>query len=169
MSEQFADHGRTLPLERAYTAFVWGVPDPPMGKIETNIARSSHNRLKMAVVRSGGRFAITRYKVTAPRNFTGGLACKVLCRLETGRTHQIRVHMAHIGHPLIGDPDYGQGYKTKANRLPEDSRTALKRLKRQALHAHLLVITHPESGEIMRFESALPADLSNLFDNLTEN
>ena len=169
LSEQFADHGRNGPLERAYTALVWGVPEPLKGTIETNIARSPHNRLRMAVVRSGGRHAITHYQATSPGGVAGGLASKVTCRLETGRTHQIRVHMAHIGYPLIGDPEYGQGFKTKAKRLSEKAQKALGDFSRQALHAHLLVISHPESGEIMRFESDLPADLKHLLNILTEN
>jgi len=169
LSEQFADHGRNGPLERAYTAFVWGVPDPLKATIATQIARSSHNRLKMAVAGSGGRHAVTHYKVVSPPGgIAGGLASQVTCRLETGRTHQIRVHMAHIGHPLIGDPEYGQGFKTKMNLLPEPARKALSMFNRQALHASLLVISHPESGDILRFESDLPADLQRLFKLLTE-
>lgn len=168
LSEQFADHGRNGPLERAYTAFVWGVPEPFRGTVETNIARSQHNRLRMAVTRSGGRHAITHYAAFNLEGMADGLVSKVTCRLETGRTHQIRVHMAHIGFPLVGDPEYGQGFKTKAKKLPDTAREALEAFNRQALHAHLLVISHPESGEIMRFESDLPADLTNLFDILAK-
>ncbi|MEM8811674.1 MAG: RluA family pseudouridine synthase [Pseudomonadota bacterium] len=169
LSAQFADHGRSGSLERAYTAFVWGVPDPLRGTIRTNIARSSHNRLRMSVIASGGRSAVTHYHATRPGAGNIGLACRAICRLETGRTHQIRVHMAHIGHPLLGDREYGQGYSTKAARLPDRARRALKRLNRQALHAHLLAFSHPLHGEVLRFESALPADLAELSESLTEN
>lgn len=168
LSEQFADHGRNGPLERAYTALVWGVPEPHRGTIDTHIARSPHNRLKMAVVRAGGRHAITHYQTETLGGFANGLGARVTCRLETGRTHQIRVHLAHIGHPLIGDPEYGLGFKTKIRKLPEGARVAIETFDRQALHAHLLVFAHPASDEIMRFESELPADLSHLFGVLTE-
>lgn len=87
------------------------------------------------------------------------VASSVHCNLETGRTHQIRVHLSHIGHPLIGDPDYGAAFKTKANRLPEEARKVVSEFSRQALHAYLLQFEHPRSGEIMRFEAELPADM----------
>jgi len=90
----------------------------------------------------------------------------VRCELETGRTHQIRVHMAHIGHPLLGDQLYGSGFKTKANRLGEDAQAALLALRRQALHATILGFEHPRTGEFLRFESPLPADLERLLESL---
>jgi 23S rRNA pseudouridine1911/1915/1917 synthase len=92
----------------------------------------------------------------------GALASTVECRLETGRTHQIRVHMAHIGHPVVGDPDYAQAFRTKANRLPEPLKTMAKDFPRQALHAKLLAFSHPVTGEMMRFEAPMPADMTAL-------
>lgn len=162
LSAQFADHGRTGPLERAYTALAWGVPDRPRGTITTGIDRSTKNREKMAVVPEGrGRLAITHFEVME----TFGrepIASLVECRLETGRTHQIRVHMAHLGHPILGDDVYGSGFRTKASKLPETASRALAALGRQALHARLLGFEHPVSGESLVFESPLPADLAAL-------
>jgi 23S rRNA pseudouridine1911/1915/1917 synthase len=168
LAEQFADHGRTGPLERAYAAVVWGVPSRRSGTVEAPLARSAHNREKMAVVREEqGRTAITHYEVeeTLPPG-PEPVASLVRCELETGRTHQIRVHMAHLGHPLLGDDLYGSGFKTKANRLGEEQREALARLGRQALHAAVLGFEHPRTGEHLRFESALPGDMSALLEAL---
>jgi 23S rRNA pseudouridine1911/1915/1917 synthase len=94
------------------------------------------------------------------------LASLVECHLETGRTHQIRVHMAHIGHPLLGDAVYGGGFKTKANLLPDDARKVVNGFKRQALHAYMLQFEHPRTGEIMRFEAPLPDDMMALVEAL---
>jgi 23S rRNA pseudouridine1911/1915/1917 synthase len=164
LSAQFADHGRTGPLERAYRAIVWGRPDRASGTIEANLDRSTHARDKMAVVRAGrGREAITHWALE--QSFgdpKAPIASLLTCRLETGRTHQIRVHMAHTGHPLLGDATYGSGFKTKEKHLPEDAQAALKRLDRQALHAAELGFAHPRSGEFMHFESKLPTDFEDL-------
>lgn len=165
LSAQFADHGRTGPLERAYLAFCWGAPEPKRGTVEAALARSNANREKMAIVSpERGRHAVTHYRVEESYQGEGrdALASLVRCELETGRTHQIRVHLAHLHHPLIGDHAYGAGFKTKVARLPEDARTLVAGLRRQALHATLLQFAHPRSGEVLRFESPLPADLAAL-------
>lgn len=169
LSAQFADHGRTGDLERGYLAIVWGVPDRRRGTIDAPVARSPQNPEKMAV-RRGGREAITHYELI--QTFADGegrpLASLVECRLETGRTHQIRVHLAHIGHPLLGDTVYGSGFRSKERLLTERQREALEGLGRQALHAYLLALRHPSSGEVLRFESDLPGDMRALIDALTE-
>lgn len=168
LSEQFADHGRTGALERAYSALVWGAPSGRKGTVDAPLARSLSNRLKIAVVRSkesrGGKEAITHWtlKTRFGAGDTDAVASLIECRLETGRTHQIRVHMAHIGHPLVGDADYGAHFKTKAQRLPEHARDVAGRFRRQALHAGLLAFEHPVTSEIKRFESPLPADFAEL-------
>jgi 23S rRNA pseudouridine1911/1915/1917 synthase len=168
LSAQFADHGRTGALERAYLAFVWGVPQPERGTIEAAIARHASSRERMAITAGEhGRHAVTRYAVE--EHYPDGAdptASLVRCTLETGRTHQIRVHMAHLRHPLIGDALYGAGFRTKIARLPEAARALVETLGRQALHATLLQFEHPTSGEIMRFESDLPPDLARLQQSL---
>ena len=163
LAAQFADHGRTGPLERAYLAFVWGAPARPKGTIDKPIDRHPQARDKMAV-RAGGRPAVTHWEVLEPYPGTGGdtVASLLKCRLETGRTHQIRVHLAAIGHPLLGDSVYGPGFKTKASQLPQRAREALAALDRQALHAHVLGLEHPITGEQLHFRSELPADLAAL-------
>jgi 23S rRNA pseudouridine1911/1915/1917 synthase len=171
LSAQFADHGRTGPLERAYLAIVWGMPRRPHGSIDAPLDRSSRNREKMAVVPEGrGRHAITHYELleTYPIGSTTPVASLVRCTLETGRTHQIRVHMAHIGHPLLGDRVYGSGFVTKAARLPEAPRQALAALDRQALHATLLGFSHPTSGETLSFTADPPDDFAKLQDSLAK-
>lgn len=169
LAEQFADHGRTGPLERVYLAFVWGVPERKRGTVEAALARSQHNREKIAIVsdeNERGRYAITHYELLEPLPQGQPVASLVQCELETGRTHQIRVHMAHIGHPLLGDGVYGSGFKTKANRLTEPQQKALTALNRQALHAAILGFEHPRTGEFMHFESPLPADMTTLLEAL---
>jgi 23S rRNA pseudouridine1911/1915/1917 synthase len=167
LAAQFEDHGRSGPLKRAYLAFVWGVPDRPKGTIHQPIDRHPHARDKMAV-RSGGREAITHWEVLERYSGTDGspVASMLACRLETGRTHQIRVHLAHIGHPLLGDDVYGPGFRTKAARLPLAAAAALQALGRQALHAYILAIEHPGTRESLEFRSELPADLARLHDSL---
>lgn len=171
LAAQFADHGKTMKLERAYQAVVWGLPRPQKGTINAPLGRSS-DRLKRAVVSASAddaRHAVTHYEVIEryhERPDATAIAARIVCRLETGRTHQIRVHMAYIGHPLLGDPEYGAAFRTKVNLLPEEARPVVKRFARQALHAYLLQIEHPRSGEIMRFESELPDDMMELVDAL---
>ncbi|MCQ0990047.1 RluA family pseudouridine synthase [Jiella marina] len=163
LSEQFAAHGRDGRLHRAYLAVCWNVPRPAHGTIDAALGRSTANRIKRAVVpagRSDARHAVTHYETVAVSDATE--AALTRCRLETGRTHQIRVHMAHIGYPLIGDPLYGTGLKTKAARLPEDSRQVVTAFDRQALHAAELGFVHPETGAALRFRSPLPQDMRNL-------
>ena len=168
LADQFADHGRTGPLERAYLAFVWGLPEPRRGTISAAVARSTTNREKMAVVsEEKGRHAVTHYEVLDVYGSGEPAASLVRCTLETGRTHQIRLHLSHLRHPLLGDPVYGAGFRTKANRLPQAASDALARLDRQALHATLLQFAHPRGGNILRFESPLPADLGHLRDALS--
>jgi 23S rRNA pseudouridine1911/1915/1917 synthase len=169
LAAQFADHGRTGPLKRSYLAFVWGVPDRSKGTIEAPLGRHRTARDKIAV-RPDGREAITHYEVleTYPGSDGKPVASLLSCRLETGRTHQIRVHLAHIGHPLLGDETYGTGFKTKAARLNESARAALAALGRQALHAHILGIQHPTSDRFLEFKSPLPADLAGLRSGLLE-
>ena len=167
LSAQFADHGRTGALRRGYMAFVWGVPNRPHGTIDAPIDRHPHAREKMAV-RQGGREAITHWEVLDTFNGRDGkpVAALLACQLETGRTHQIRVHLSHIGHPLMGDAVYGPGFKTKANALAPDAKAALEGLGRQALHAYLLKLEHPGTGEILEWTSDLPPDLAALRDRL---
>ncbi len=160
LSAQFADHGRTLPMQRGYLAFVWGVPNRQRGTVDAPIDRHPHAREKMAV-REGGREAITHWEIRETFNGRDGrpVASLLACRLETGRTHQIRVHLAHIGHPLMGDGVYGPHLKTKASQLGPRGQAALTALGRQALHAYLLALEHPETGQFLHWEAALPEDL----------
>ena len=167
LTAQFADHGRTGEMRRGYMAFVWGVPNRQRGTVDAPIDRHPHAREKMAV-REGGREAVTHWEVQEAFNGRDGkpVAALLACQLETGRTHQIRVHLAHIGHPLMGDGVYGPHFKTKASHLGPQSRAALAALDRQALHAYLLVLEHPKSGEILEWISDLPDDLILLRDCL---
>ncbi|MGA0605516.1 RluA family pseudouridine synthase [Phenylobacterium sp. VNQ135] len=155
LSALFATHD----IERIYVAFTRGAPHPLKGTIEGAIARSTHDRKKMAMVKTGGRHAVTHYAVE--RTFgpqEKPLAARVACRLETGRTHQIRVHLASKGTPCLGDPVYGSGPPA------EVVRTAIREagLNRQALHASVLGFRHPVTGEALRFESPLPPDMARL-------
>ena len=166
LSKQFADHGREGPLVRGYLALVWGAPDRPKGTINAPLDRHPHNREKRTV-REGGREAITHWQLLETFVRDGKpIASLIACTLETGRTHQIRVHLAHIGHPILGDATYGTGFKTKSTLLPDAARDALAALGRQALHAYLLGFEHPETAEFMEFKSTLPADLAALHATL---
>ncbi|WP_303784661.1 RluA family pseudouridine synthase [Sandarakinorhabdus limnophila] len=153
LAAQFARHD----VDRRYTAVVGGVPVPPAGRIEGALARSTANRQKMAIVKDGrGKHAITHFRTVAA--FDG--AAQVECRLETGRTHQIRVHMASIGHALLGDAVYGRALGKLAALLKELA------FERQALHAATLGFVHPVTQEKLCFESPLPADMVALTGRL---
>jgi 23S rRNA pseudouridine1911/1915/1917 synthase len=154
LAKQFAAHS----VERAYAAVVAGRPVPPAGRIEGALARSTANRQKMAIVADGrGKHAMTHYRTIEPLRE----AALVECRLETGRTHQVRVHMASIGHPLLGDPVYG---RTRSVHRP-----ALQELgfARQALHARTLGFLHPSTKEKLTFESPIPSDIQELISLLS--
>ncbi len=153
-------------VERAYHAVVWGVPAPSSGEIAGNIGRSPRNRKKMAVLRRGGRPARTRYRVV--RTLAGGRASLVECRLMSGRTHQIRVHLSAQGHPIMGDPLYGRAGADRVARLPDAARGALDSLGRQALHARILGFRHPVTAEALRFEGKIPPEIKRLIDSLEE-
>jgi 23S rRNA pseudouridine1911/1915/1917 synthase len=167
LSAQFADHGRTNEMRRGYMAFAWGIPNRQRGTVDAPIDRNPHIREKMAV-RDTGREAITHWEVLQTFDDRHGkpIASLLACQLETGRTHQIRVHLAHIQHPLMGDSVYGPHFKTKANALGVQSKKALEELDRQALHAYMLTLEHPRTGEVMEWISDLPADLALLRSRL---
>ncbi|WP_446741452.1 RluA family pseudouridine synthase [Sphingobium yanoikuyae] len=153
LARQFKDHS----IDRLYAAIVYGIPAPGSGTVDAWIGRSDADRKKMAVHREGrGKHAVTHYRVM--ERLRG--AAMVECRLETGRTHQVRVHMAHLGHPLIGDPVYGRdrkGFKSILETLG---------FKRQALHAKRLGFIHPVTEEPLAFDSPLPADMQELLSEL---
>lgn len=151
LAKQFAERS----VLRAYKAVVWGVPNPAVGTLAGSIGRSSRNRKKMAVVKTGGKPARTHYRLEARIMETASL---LDCRLDTGRTHQIRVHLAHAGHPLVGDPVYG----AKRAGAPEP----LRSFPRQALDAYQLGFTHPRTGEALRFEREVSKDIKALLDEV---
>ena len=161
LAKQFAAHA----VERAYHAVVWGAPRPNEGRIESQIGRNPFDRKRMGVLRSGGKEARTRYRVL--ERFGVGarpFASLIECRLETGRTHQIRVHLTHLGHPLIGDSDYGRARRAPRakNEAEAAAYAAADDFPRQALHAWLLGFHHPTLDKPMRFESQWPRDFRDL-------
>lgn len=159
LSEQFFDHS----IERTYYAVVYGQPNPLSGRVEANLGRSPYDRKKMAVVGSGGKHAVTNYKTI---ECFGGVASFVQCRLETGRTHQIRVHMASLGCNLIGDQLYPKAKKTTIKGLGEDIKTYINSFPRQALHATTLGFKHPKTLEFVSFDSDFPEDFQMLLGAL---
>jgi 23S rRNA pseudouridine1911/1915/1917 synthase len=165
LAKQFANHT----VERAYNAIVWGSPRLGEGMVEGQIGRNPFDRKRMAVLRGGGKQARTRYKVIerfgdGPRPF----ASLIECRLETGRTHQIRVHLTHLGHPLIGDATYGKAHRPPRAKTPEQDIAfkAAAEFPRQALHAWLLGFQHPSLHKTLRFESQWPDDFKGLVTSL---
>jgi len=161
LAKQFANHT----IERAYHALVWGAPRTAEGVIEGQIGRSPFDRKRMAVLRGGGKLARTRYRVLErfgpdARPF----ASLIECRLETGRTHQIRVHLTHLGHPLLGDPTYGRARQAPRPKTTEEevAFAAATAFSRQALHAFVLGFQHPSLHKTLRFESPWPADFESL-------
>lgn len=161
LAEQFAAHT----VERRYHAVCKGCPRPPEGRIEGNIGRNPNDRKKMAVVRAGGKPAVTHYRTLANYMQNGNaVASHIECRLETGRTHQVRVHMLEIGHPLVGDPLYARS--SIAGSIKGGARDALTAFTRQALHAKTLGFVHPISGQTFKFESELPYDMARLLEGL---
>ena len=165
LAKQFAAHA----IERAYNAVVWGSPRLGEGRIEGQIGRSPFDRKRMAVLRGSGKEARTRYRVVErfgdpERPF----ASLIECRLETGRTHQIRVHLTHLGHPLIGDPQYGRARQPPRAKTPAEEKafSAAAHFPRQALHAAVLGFQHPSTHKVMRFESQWPDDMAALIADL---
>ncbi|SHG99745.1 23S rRNA pseudouridine1911/1915/1917 synthase [Marivita hallyeonensis] len=173
LAEQFAAHS----VERVYQALVYGVPDPgdprlrgvrgvsiepgSVIKITSDLARHKTDRQRQAVFFGHGKHAITRVRVVVPFGTPPQVAL-VECRLETGRTHQIRVHLAHAGHGLIGDAVYGGRRKIAKGALPDVAMEAVDRFDRQALHAAVLGFTHPVTGDALRFEAEVPDDMADL-------
>ena len=179
LAKQFEKHS----AERVYLALAYGCPDASdprlrgtrgvsfepgnVLKITTQLARHKTDRQRQAVLFDGGRHAVTRARVIECFGNPGAVSL-LECRLETGRTHQIRVHLTHAGHGLIGDPVYGGKRKLAANALTEKAFSALYGFKRQALHAAVLGFEHPVSGEFLRFEAPLPADFAEVLELLRE-
>jgi 23S rRNA pseudouridine1911/1915/1917 synthase len=151
-------------IERAYKALVWAIPKTPEGEIEGAIGRDPRDRKRMALVTHGGKAALTRYRTLQVFHAAVTL---LECRLATGRTHQIRVHLSANGHPVVGDPVYLRRIPTASRTVPEPARSLLLDFPRQALHAATLGFRHPGTGHEMRFETPLPQDFQQLLNNLS--
>ncbi|MCP4395092.1 MAG: RluA family pseudouridine synthase [Alphaproteobacteria bacterium] len=161
LAEQFADHS----IDRLYDAIIWGLPSPARGEINAPIGRDPKNRLKMAIAERGGKEAITHYKLL--KTFAGCVSL-VECSLETGRTHQIRVHFSSIGHHLVGDKIYEGNKKTFTSRIESrESREVLRKFHRQALHAKHLGFIHPITKEKLSFTAPMPDDMAELIKNIS--
>ena len=152
--------------KRVYLAVIWGFLKETEGKISKNIARSNSDRKKMTIVQTGGKSATTYYKTMEV--FKRGLCSLVECTLETGRTHQIRVHMSKSGHSIIGDNVYGNNTRKVNSVLDSSLQEQLKRMNRQALHAYKISFSHPLNGELMSFSVEPPNDMNNLIEKLRE-
>ncbi len=159
LARQFFEHT----IDRRYYALVWGHPRPAEGTVEGMLARDRRDRRRMRVYADHGKPAITHYRTVA----TFPAATLIECRLETGRTHQIRAHMRHIGHPLVGDERYG-GHRPPSSLRKAPGAGLLKSFPRQALHAHTLGFVHPRTGRPVRFEELLPDDMRQLLEALQE-
>jgi 23S rRNA pseudouridine1911/1915/1917 synthase len=153
-------------LDRAYIALCWGLPSPLSGEIAGAIGRDPRDRKRMAVVTRGGKPALTRYRTLRA---WGAAAALLECRLATGRTHQIRVHLAHDGHPIVGDPLYLRRIPAPARTLAEPAQRLLLDFPRQALHAAQLGFAHPRTGARLAFEATIPIDFKALLDALNES
>ena len=151
-------------IERCYHALVWGVPRPCVGTVAGAIGRNPGNRKKMAVVATGGKPAVTHYKVL--QSLARGSVAHLECRLETGRTHQIRVHMTHHGTPLLADPVYGNQSLARQKFFSDAAKAQMAQFRRQALHAKTLGFVHPITGATHFFDSSLADDLQNLLETL---
>lgn len=163
LSAQLADRS----LSRTYMALVWGAPNPPAGKIDAPIGRSPKNRQKMAVVKDG-KPAVTHYK-TIQRYVVAEIPLVTLieCKLETGRTHQIRVHMQHAGYPLVGDLLYGGQKRKLPKSASNELKEALENFPRQTLHASELQFIHPKTDKLMKIQAELPEDMAGLVKTLS--
>ena len=153
-------------IKRIYNAIIWGTPKHIQDTIEINIGRNQHNRKKMSTQIIGGKHAVTHYKIL--EIFQKRAASLLECELETGRTHQIRVHLSHIGHPIIGDPEYGSMRTKRVQMLSESSATYIRTVSRQMLHAKRIIFIHPISNNSIDLEINLPEDMKQLIDVLSK-
>lgn len=151
-------------INRLYYAVCWGIPYPNQGSIEGAIGRDPYDRKKMTIVNKGGKYAKTNYKVI---NIINPAISLIQCKLDTGRTHQIRVHLSKYGHPLVGDPVYLKRIPAIAKTLPIEQKNELLDFPRQALHAYLLGFTHPITNRDYQFETKLPNDIHVLLEKIT--
>lgn len=162
LSEDFANRN----IDRLYLALCWGILNPTNGSIEGNIGRDPYDRKKMAVVNRGGKFARTHYKTLQLINPAVSL---IQCKLDTGRTHQIRVHLSKEGHPLIGDPVYLKRIPAISKQISNEQKNRALDFPRQALHATLLGFDHPTTGKHLQFQTEMPQDMQNLIQNISVN